>query len=289
MSARYLMDGPREADRLREKVDTPRWVEETLATWLARGARLLEVGTGPMHLLAAAAAHTDLRVAVGVDFSLPRLAASEHQDAQSTLAPVAADAQRLPFRDGVFDVSYTRFLLEYQPDPQKVVDEMVRATRTGGVVLLQDLDGQLVTHHPPSAELQHALELVLTGLAGRLDPYVGRKLFGLARTAGLTDIDVRIAPYHVIAGTAPPDVLDRWTRKLETAHPHVAAVLGPKAAEAVMQHFLRYLTDPDTLTFSLVFTVTGRVPPRRSGASGETQRAQLQLRRMLRRHTVHHL
>lgn len=103
---------------------------------------------------------------MGVDFSLPRLAASAHQNAQSMPAPVAADAQRLPFREGVFDVSYTRFLLEYQPDPQKVVDEMVRATRTGGIVLLQDLDGQLVTHHPPGAEFQHALEFVLTGLAG---------------------------------------------------------------------------------------------------------------------------
>ena len=66
------------------------------------------------------------------------------------------DVYSLPLRDdewGSFDVVHTRFLLEHVPDPQAVVDEMVRAVRPGGRVALLDDDHELLRLAPevPSA------------------------------------------------------------------------------------------------------------------------------------------
>lgn len=260
-TAAYLMDDPRETTRLVAKVDPAAWAERYLNPD-PPGRRVVEVGSGPLHLLAAAADRVSAEVAVGVDVSLSRLTAAAHRPAEpGLLAGVVADAAALPFATGSFDFSYTRFLLEYAHDPRGIVREMARVTRPGGTVMLQDLDGQLVTHHPPDPNLDWAINVVLRSLAGRLDVYAGRKLFGYAHHAGLTDLDVRLESYHLIAGTADAATLDLWTQKLDIAAPAIIQALGPAAARTARDRFFAYLTNPATLTFSTLFTVTGTVPP----------------------------
>ena len=64
---------------------------------------------------------------------------------------------------------------------------MTRVCKPGGTVLLQDLDGQLLWHYPEDAEVQQTAEKVVAALAATgFDPFVGRKLFWLAKKAGLT-------------------------------------------------------------------------------------------------------
>lgn len=45
---------------------------------------------------------------------------------------VVADATKLPFKDGSFDAVLCEFLLEHVPEPQKVVDEILRTLKVGG-------------------------------------------------------------------------------------------------------------------------------------------------------------
>lgn len=116
--------------------------------------------------------------------------------------------------DGSFDLVYIRFLLEYLPDPARAVAEAARVCRAGGTVLLQDLDGQLLQHHPPDPTLQRQLETAIAGLGTTgFDPFVGRKLFALARAAGMSVRDLRVEPYHLIAGQADQDTRRLWSLK----------------------------------------------------------------------------
>jgi hypothetical protein len=93
------------------------------------------------------------------------------------------------------------------------------------------------------------------------DPFVGRKLYWLARKAGLENLRVQIESYHLIAGEAAPDVLKQWELKLEIAQPQMARIFGSEAqAKEYSRRFLEYLSRPDTLTYSTVFTVTGEKP-----------------------------
>ena len=42
----------------------------------------------------------------------------------------------LPFRDGSVDVTYSSNVLEHVAEPERMADEMVRVTRSGGLVFL---------------------------------------------------------------------------------------------------------------------------------------------------------
>jgi SAM-dependent methyltransferase len=49
---------------------------------------------------------------------------------------VIADGLRLPVRDGAADVTFSSNVLEHVPDPARMISEMVRVTRAGGLVYL---------------------------------------------------------------------------------------------------------------------------------------------------------
>ena len=95
------------------------------------GERLLEVGCGEggnLHHLAGRGARR-----FGVDFSLAKARFAQ----QATAAPcAAADATRLPFRDGVFDAVLIRDLLHHLPDRLAALREARRVLRPGGRLTL---------------------------------------------------------------------------------------------------------------------------------------------------------
>jgi len=259
----YIMDDPREGQRLLDKVDAPAWIAKYLEPHLKDSKKILSVGCGPaVFLRELAEIHPDAEL-VGVDLSAERI-----HDAEVRLRGVPnaraqiGDAQALPFESDSFDFVFCRFLMEYLPDKRHALHEMVRICRGGGKILLQDLDGQLVWHSPEDPELQQTIERVISRLASTgFDPFVGRKLFNLCFEGGLADINVQIDPYHLYAGSIDNEQFDLWQTKLEIAKPQLKKVLGSdEAAARYTEHFLTYLQRPDTLTYSCLFTVLGTKP-----------------------------
>jgi len=224
---------------------------------------VLSVGCGPGVILGAICAlHPSVR-GTGIDISPDRVteAIRRNRDNPRTRF-VCGDAQAMQFPPGSFDLVYSRMLLQYLQKKECAVTELVRVCRPGGTVLLQDLDGQLLWHYPEDPALQHTVEKVVTALGtSGFDPFVGRKLFWLARKAGLENLNVQVDSYHLIAGEIAPDVRKQWELKLEIARPQTARILGSDSeAKEHSSRFLEYLSRPDTLTYSTVFTVTGEKP-----------------------------
>ncbi len=262
-SAVYIMEDPREGARLEQKVDPDVWVRNYLQPHLSGGAALLDVGCGPGVILRAATALSRRASGTGLDLSPLRVQQAERRNAGNPrLRFFRGDVQHMPFESGSFDMVYTRMLLQYVTDKEKAVDEMVRVCKPGGTVLLQDLDGQLVWHYPEDALMQQTVTRVLGSLeASGFDPFVGRKLFWLARNAGLDNVRVQSECYHLIAGTIDPALFAQWKLKLEIATPRMQEALGSEyEAEEEVRRFLSYLRRPDTLTYSNVFTVVGEKP-----------------------------
>jgi len=259
-TADYIMEDPREALRLELKVDPDAWVQKYLAHRVCPSAVVLSVGCGPGVILRAVTSLDSSIRATGIDVSEPRLQqAMENNRRNSRVQFVCGDAQSMEFQSNSFDLVYCRMLLQYLKEKERAVSEMARVCKPGGTVLLQDLDGQLLWHYPENPSVQRTLEKVVTALgATGFDPFVGRKLFSLARNAGLRNIDVQVECYHLIAGEADPHILKQWELKLEIARPQLARVLGgEREAEEQSRAFLDYLRRPDTLTYSTVFTVAG--------------------------------
>jgi len=259
----YIMEDPREAARLEAKVDPEAWVQKYMARHIAPGMEVLSVGCGPGVILRAVCAlHPSLR-GTGIDISPDRVTQAVRRNRENPrLKFVCGDAHAMQFPAESFDLVYCRMLLQYLQKKERAVAELVRVCRPGGRVLLQDLDGQLLWHYPEDPTLQRAVEKAMAALGDTgFDPFVGRKLFWLARKAGLEKLHVQVDCYHLIAGEVAPDIRKQWELKLEIARPQMTRVFGSEAeAKAYSRRFLEYLSRPDTLTYSTVFTVTGEKP-----------------------------
>ncbi len=90
---------------------------------------LLEVGVGTGHFLAEV--NTFRRV--GIDLALATLQRARH--IASGVPMAQADAQHLPFCNGVFDVIATTHVLEHIPDDQRVAREFHRVLKADGEMI----------------------------------------------------------------------------------------------------------------------------------------------------------
>lgn len=257
----YIMEHPAEGQRLLDKADAHPWISKYLHPHMRQIRSLLSVGCGPgVFLQEIAESRPEIDV-VGVDKSPIRIQQAQQRFCGLPNARAfVGDAMALPFTHDRFDLIFCRFLLEYLPDKLLAVQEMARVCSEGGKVLLQDLDGQLLWHFPEDRELQETTERVVNYLqATGFDPFVGRKLYSLCVRAGLSDVAVQVDPYHLYAGRIDGENYSHWQTKLEIAKPQLVAVLGSEAAALrYSDRFLNYLLDPETLTYSCLFTVTGR-------------------------------
>jgi ubiquinone/menaquinone biosynthesis C-methylase UbiE len=168
---------------------------QTMETGRAYKARALEhLGLGPASVALDVACGLGDDVArmrarcgraVGVDRSrsLITAARSRHPDAGCAFA--AADAAALPFAEATFDAVRVDRSLQHIADPGRVVREMARVTRRGGVVLCAEPDwGTYLVGGPPSAlteRIQH------DWMRSFQNPWIGRELSSLLAAAGIND------------------------------------------------------------------------------------------------------
>jgi SAM-dependent methyltransferase len=95
------------------------------AAGVTAGDRVLDVGTGPGDL-AAAAAVRGARV-TGVDLAEGMLAEARRRHPGIEFRQ--ADAERLPFADGAFDAVLAAFVVNHLPEPERAAAELARVGR----------------------------------------------------------------------------------------------------------------------------------------------------------------
>jgi len=118
--------------------------------------RALDVATGTGFTALALAPYC--RRVVGVDFTpamLREAASLRHARGISNLVLCLGDAEALPFREGTFDIVTCRHAAHHFPDLPRALAEMVRVTRSGGRVLIDDT---CAPEDPELAALMNAWE-----------------------------------------------------------------------------------------------------------------------------------
>ena len=98
---------------------------------------------------------------------------------------------RLPVHDDQFDGVYCRFLLEHVADPKKVVSEMCRAARPGAWICTCEWELDCRVNYPESKAIEQVWRGIYS-LQERVggDPWIARKLYGILKNAGLTQVRV---------------------------------------------------------------------------------------------------
>ncbi len=113
---------------------------------LKKGLRVMDLGTGTGRL-ALMIAEAGAKEVVGVDISPAMLEIAEYFRLSSA-SPAAkqvsfrlASAQRMPFRSENFDAIICRLVLHHSHKPERILQEIVRLLKPGGILIFADLLG----------------------------------------------------------------------------------------------------------------------------------------------------
>ena len=140
-------------------------------------SRVLDVGCGDgRHIVEAAKRGC---FAVGVDYDAGELRKARARFGAHRVDLIAADASRLPFRDGAFDAVICTETLEHLPDDAGAIGEIARVLRDGGA-----LHGAVPSHFSeiPFWMLSRGYHETP---GGHVRIYAPAVLFGRLRDAGL--------------------------------------------------------------------------------------------------------
>lgn len=153
---------------------------QVLAQGPVEGLRVLEVGAGSGRDSVALASE-GARPYI-LDYSMASLETARRVARRHGVQPILirADALRLPFREGAFDVIFHQGLLEHFRDPMPLLDENVRALAPQGLLLV-DVPQRWHLY----TVLKHAMIATGTWFAGWETEFTIGQLERLLRRAGV--------------------------------------------------------------------------------------------------------
>lgn len=196
------------------------WWDDVFTEFLAEtlkprsGNRILDVGCGEgLAEVAIGRLQISQVRLVGVDLVLSKvlIAKQETSSHNQRVSFAAADACRLPFRDGAFDSIYSVAVLQHVSDVESAVDEFARVTAPRGRVVAVEPDNSARYGFSSTPAGRRAFELsrsffgALSGSQsdGRTSA-VGPNLPRLFAERGIEPLDVRLFPVsRTLLG--PPD------------------------------------------------------------------------------------
>jgi SAM-dependent methyltransferase len=233
-----------------------RWsrvVAREFVTWLAISPmnRWLDVGCGTGALSQTVLQCAAPQSVTGIDRSADYVAFAQAHTPDARAKFDIGDAQALPVDTGVYDVVVAGLVLNFIPHPEQALAEMVRATRSGGVVAayVWDYAGkmQFMRHFWNAAS---ALDPTAYDLdeGRRFSLCQPKPLQLLFQKAGLTAVEVH--PIDVATDFA--DFEDYWSPFLGGQGPAPTYVMAlNKEQQAALRERLRS---------SLPFAIDGSVP-----------------------------
>jgi ubiquinone/menaquinone biosynthesis C-methylase UbiE len=118
--------------------------------------RVLDIACGPGFVALEFARHA--REVVGVDLTsemLKQARALARREGFKNVTFRRADVNHLPFSDATFDLVVTRASFHHFPEPERVLNEMVRVLKPNGRILISDNTSK---NEPEKSRLQNALE-----------------------------------------------------------------------------------------------------------------------------------
>jgi SAM-dependent methyltransferase len=163
--------------------------------------------------------------------------------------------------DSAFDLVHTRFLFAPAGRDARLIDEMWRLTRPGGIIAIQEPDSAAWACYPPSEEWDRLKAAILEAFRrGGGDFDAGRRTFEMLRDRGAEDVHIRAAvvalpPGHPYLRLPIQFATSLRSRILE------GGIMEAAALDEAIAGCERVAANPQTVGLSFVVTqVWGRKP-----------------------------
>lgn len=259
----YVLDYDEEPKRLEQQARLANFAAHLDHFACAPDAATLDAGCGPGTMTRLLAKRAPKGHATGVDTNQRYLDFARRAAADEGIYNITftyGDIFHLPFTDHSFDLVWCKYVLQWLHDPLDAVKELKRVTRPGGLVVCCHFDGFALTHYPIDDAWQADAEKVFNDM---VDPFMGRKLYGMFHRLGFEKITVVAEPdrLYAVSGAIDAERRENWSTQLRTALPAVTKSMGSaQRAQEFVQRFLAYQDREDTQSLCTLFFVTGRVP-----------------------------
>jgi ubiquinone/menaquinone biosynthesis C-methylase UbiE len=258
------MESKVEAERLLQKSDEASSREQLVLTGLSRGMTAVDAGGGAGFVTRIIADLVgDHGKAIILDQSGDRLeAARAYCQPFGHIDFIQTSLEKILLPDASVDYIWCRFVFEYLKDPKTTFKEFIRIAKPGAKIVVADLDYNCMSHYP----LEPRLEIQLREIASELertkfwDPYAGRKIYSYYAENGLSDVQVRLIPHHLIYGESNPRDIANWKQKLEIIDQLTKAgtIRLSFDLEKFKTEFFKFFENPNRFSYSPLILVEGR-------------------------------
>lgn len=155
---------------------------------------ILDVGCGPGTITVDFATYVPQGHVTGIDFSshpFPDGRAAAAARGVTNVLFEQADATALPYADDTFDVVHAHQVLQHVGDPVRVLQEMRRVTKPGGIVATREADFGGMVWYPEVDGMQdwRATYMRVARHNGG-EPDAGRRLHAWAKKAGFDGANI---------------------------------------------------------------------------------------------------
>jgi ubiquinone/menaquinone biosynthesis C-methylase UbiE len=262
----YMMESEEEARRLDMKT-VPKTVQEH-ALWagIEPGMRVADLGCGSgktsyfLNKLAGPDGET-----LGVDNAQQRIDFAESHYQDEGLSFVQKDIMQDLSELGQFDFIWVRFVLEYyRSESFDIVKNVTKILKPGGILCLADLDYNCLTHFGLPERLESAVKGMMTMVEEKanFDPYVGRKLYSFLYDLGFRDVDMHLAPHHLIFGKLNEIDAFNWTLKVTSESVKSGYLFDQYEGgyDEFFDEFKRAFEDPRRFTYTPIILCRGKKP-----------------------------
>lgn len=260
------MESDEETLRLDLKTDSR--IVENQAIWagIKPGMRVADLGFGSgkttlyLHKLV-----QPVGKVVGVDIVEDRIKYAKKHYHKKGIEYILRDI-REPLDDlGMFDFIWVRFVLEYyRTESFNIVKNISSILKPGGIICLIDLDYNCLNHFGLSERLKRTIYRLTKAMEKKadFDPFVGIKLYSFLYDLGYQDIDMSLAPHHLIFGELNEIDAFNWTKKLEIAVKRLGYDFKEYKGgyEEFSKEFMQFFSNPRRFTYTPLISCKGRKP-----------------------------
>lgn len=181
-----------EITRLTKNVDShsKALCEHFFNNGLLHSKKLLDVGCGTGAMLDMFASLLPDKEFVGIDSSQEILTHAKEIE-NPNIQLIRGEASSLPFEDNSFDFVYTRLVLMHNPNPSKIIQEMIRVCKPNGIIMSVEIDDETMIFYPYAQEFSHLIRANIEySLNKGMDRTMGRKLYSIYKSVGIENVKV---------------------------------------------------------------------------------------------------